>query len=247
MPTYRSKFVSLPDDQAFYRQAEEGPFLTDPAHVANLLRERGVSVDDSAVISNVPRICFTSVQDEVGYSVYKELNEKEIDAFRGVISIGKNSFIESDSDRPPFHSACTKLTSVKANANPPGKITIGDRVQMMGVAIVSYSHVEICDDVGIAPLVTIMDCDGHTTEGRGTDTEIARLEVLPVKIGNGSWIGTGAVIMKGVEIGKNCVVSANSVVFRSVPDGSIVMGNPARIIKSLKNQKTSPLSRSLID
>ncbi|MGF1877316.1 acyltransferase [Photobacterium frigidiphilum] len=243
MPTYRSKFVSLPDDQDFIKQVEEGPFQTDPEHVANLLRERGITVDDSAVISNVPRICFTSVHDEAGYSVYKEMNKLEIEEFRGVISIGKNSFIESDSDRPPFHSASTKLTSVKANANPPGKITIGDRVQMMGVAIVAYSHVEICDDVGIAPMVTIMDCDGHTTEGRGTDTEIARLEALPVKIGSGSWIGTGAVIMKGVEIGKNCVVSANSVVVRSVPDGSIVMGNPARIVKSLKTQQTAPLSR----
>lgn len=233
MPAYKSKFISLPDDPAFFKPTDEGPFSTDPSHVVGLLRDRGISIDQTSVVSSVPRICYTSVKDATGYSVYKDLTAKEAQQFYGAITIGRNCFLESDSIRPPFQSSCIKLTSVQANDNPPGKITIGDDVKMFGTSIVSYMHVDIGDDVGIAPMVTIMDCDGHTTEGRGTETEIARLEVSPVKIGSGTWIGTGSVILKGVEIGKNCVVGANSVVIRSVPDGSIVMGNPARIVKRL--------------
>jgi len=233
MPSYKSKFISLPDDTDFMKPVSEGTFTTDPAHVANLLRRRGIKIDETSIISSIPRICYTSVQDSMGYSLYKDLTEEEEEQFHGAITIGKNCHLESDSVRPPFHSSCIKLTSVKANDHPAGKITIGNGVTMYGTAIVSYSHVKIGDNVGIAPLVTIMDCDGHTLEGRGTDTEIANLKADPVIIGDGTWIGTGSLIMKGVEIGENCVIGANSVVIRSVPDGSIVLGNPARIVKQL--------------
>jgi acetyltransferase-like isoleucine patch superfamily enzyme len=47
-----------------------------------------------------------------------------------------------------------------------------------------------------------------------------------VKIGDGSWIGQGSILLESV--GKNCTVGAGSVVFREVPDNTTVMGNPAR-------------------
>jgi acetyltransferase-like isoleucine patch superfamily enzyme len=53
-----------------------------------------------------------------------------------------------------------------------------------------------------------------------------------VKIGNNSVIGINSVIMPGVVIGSNVVVGACSVVTKDVPSGSIVVGNPAKIIKS---------------
>ncbi|MDO6525357.1 DapH/DapD/GlmU-related protein [Motilimonas sp. 1_MG-2023] len=233
MPAYKSLFISLPDDPEFQSESSPAPFTTDPKHVAQLLTARGVSIAQDAVISSVPRICFTQVTDEKGYSVYRELNQAETLAFHGAITIGPGCFLESNPVTPPFHSSCIKLTSVKANDKPAGKITLGTGVQMLGVAIVAYEHVEIGDYVGIGPGVTIMDCDGHTTEGRGTDTEIARLESAPVKIGANSWIGAGAWIMKGVQIGENCVIGANSVVIKSIPDNTVVMGNPARVVKKV--------------
>lgn len=51
-----------------------------------------------------------------------------------------------------------------------------------------------------------------------------------VCIGDYSFVGAGAIILPGVSIGKQCVVGAGSVVTRDVPDGSVVAGNPARII-----------------
>lgn len=53
----------------------------------------------------------------------------------------------------------------------------------------------------------------------------------PVKIGKHVWIGTGAIILPGVDIGDYSVVGAGAVVNRHVPEGAIVAGNPARIIK----------------
>lgn len=55
-------------------------------------------------------------------------------------------------------------------------------------------------------------------------------EFAPVEIGNGSWIGARAVILPGVTIGEGCVVSAGSVIARSMPANSLVAGNPARVI-----------------
>ena len=55
-----------------------------------------------------------------------------------------------------------------------------------------------------------------------------------VKIENGVWIGTRAVILDGVKIGKNSIVAAGSVVTKDVPEFAIVAGVPAKVIKLRK-------------
>ncbi|MDG5489254.1 DapH/DapD/GlmU-related protein [Sphingomonas sp. BGYR3] len=57
-------------------------------------------------------------------------------------------------------------------------------------------------------------------------------QVRPIRIGNRCFIGGGSVILPGVTIGDGCVIGSGSVVFDDVPSGSIVAGNPARVIKS---------------
>jgi acetyltransferase-like isoleucine patch superfamily enzyme len=52
-----------------------------------------------------------------------------------------------------------------------------------------------------------------------------------VVVGAGTWIGSGAVVLANVKIGKNCIVGANAVVTKSLPDYSIAVGNPAQIVK----------------
>ena len=58
-----------------------------------------------------------------------------------------------------------------------------------------------------------------------------------VYIGNNCFIGAHAIVLAGVTIGDNCIVSAASVVARDVPPGSLVAGNPARVVES--NVKTT--------
>ena len=54
----------------------------------------------------------------------------------------------------------------------------------------------------------------------------------PVKIGNHVWIGTRAIIMKGVTIGDGAIIAAGAVVTKDIPDGSVVGGVPAKVIGS---------------
>ncbi|PHR24088.1 MAG: acetyltransferase [Desulfotalea sp.] len=56
----------------------------------------------------------------------------------------------------------------------------------------------------------------------------------PITIGANTWIGASAIILDGVTIGKGCVVGAGSVVTKDVPDYAIVVGSPAKVIKSRK-------------
>ncbi len=57
------------------------------------------------------------------------------------------------------------------------------------------------------------------------------VESDPVIIGDNVWIGERAIILKGVNIGDNAIVAAGSVVTKSIPNNSLVAGNPAKIIK----------------
>jgi len=67
----------------------------------------------------------------------------------------------------------------------------------------------------------------------------------PIVVGENSFIGMGAVILKGVTIGRDCIVGAFAVVTKDVPDGHIVAGNPARVIKTTVTYIEEGLTRSL--
>lgn len=56
---------------------------------------------------------------------------------------------------------------------------------------------------------------------------------FPVTIGTDCWIGGNAIICPGITIGNGCVIGAGSVVTKDIPDNSMAVGNPARIIKKL--------------
>jgi acetyltransferase-like isoleucine patch superfamily enzyme len=62
------------------------------------------------------------------------------------------------------------------------------------------------------------------------------LRTAPVRIRDNVWIGMGAVILKGVEIGENSVVAAGAIVTKSVPPNVVVAGNPAVVVKQLETK-----------
>ena len=54
-----------------------------------------------------------------------------------------------------------------------------------------------------------------------------------IKIGSGCWIASGAIVIGGVTIGNNVIVSSGAVVMKNVPDGVMVSGVPAKIVKKV--------------
>jgi acetyltransferase-like isoleucine patch superfamily enzyme len=63
------------------------------------------------------------------------------------------------------------------------------------------------------------------------------LDIRPVIIGEESHIGANSAVLAGITIGKRCQIGAGSVVTRDIPDFSVAVGNPARVIKRF-NQET---------
>lgn len=57
---------------------------------------------------------------------------------------------------------------------------------------------------------------------------------MPIVIGEDCWIGSNVTILGGVKIGNGCVIGAGSIVTKNIPDYSVAVGNPARVIKNRK-------------
>lgn len=57
---------------------------------------------------------------------------------------------------------------------------------------------------------------------------------LPITVGNNVWIGAGVHVMPGVTIGNNVVIGGGSVVVKDIPDNSVAVGNPCKVIKHLE-------------
>lgn len=92
------------------------------------------------------------------------------------------------------------------------------------------------DDVFFGHGVKVL-ARGHDYTKFGRDRQTYIIE-RPIHIKNGSWIGSGAIILGGVTIGEHSVVGAGSIVTKDVPSRSIVAGNPAKIIKYIDRELT---------
>ena len=99
--------------------------------------------------------------------------------------------------------------------NEGAGITIEDDV-MLGSGVHIYVHNHKFDD----PSMPIIDQGHYLSE--------------PVLLKRGSWIGAGSIILPGVTIGRNAVVGAGAIVTKNVPEFTVVGGNPARVLRKIK-------------
>lgn len=118
---------------------------------------------------------------------------------------------------------------------PGAELLLGQNVGISGGSICAVGHVELGDGTMLGANVTICDTDFHPLAHpeRWSQPTPPFRERDAVVIGKNCFLGTGAIILKGTRLGDGCVVGAGAVVTGSHEPGSIIAGNPARLIRTI--------------
>ncbi len=141
------------------------------------------------------------------------------------ISIGSETLIG-----PGVSLSAGMVPGQKCLTNPV--VSIGDRCLIgKGSGIVGHFQITIGNDVWTGHQVYITD-QNHGYEDVDRPISQQSQPEEPVVIGDGTWLGFGSVVLPGVTIGKHVVIGANSVVTHDIPDYSVAVGVPARVVKS---------------
>jgi acetyltransferase-like isoleucine patch superfamily enzyme len=113
-------------------------------------------------------------------------------------------------------------------------VVIGDRCVIgRGSSIVGHRSIRLGNDVWTGHHVHITDMNhGYDSEDLPIGAQFQ--DERPISIGDGSWIGHGCVILPGAQIGHHAVIGAGSVVTGVVPDRTIAVGSPARVVRELR-------------
>lgn len=148
------------------------------------------------------------------------------------IEIGKDTDFKDINYINTYYGAIKIGNHCQINAfGLAGPIEIGDHVLINHMSDVagSAAKVTIGNNVLIAPRVSIMACM-HNHHDKQELIRLQGVTAADVVIEDDVWIGTGSVIMPGVKIGTGTVIGANSVVTGNIPEYSIAVGAPARVI-----------------
>ena len=138
-------------------------------------------------------------------------------------------------DTPPYrrfslgqHSVVESFCCIN---NAVGDVIIGDYTRI-GLHNTIIGPVTIGNHVNLAQGITVTALNHNFSEA---DKRIDEQGVSTgqVVIGDDVWIGANAVVLPNVSIGRHCVIAAGAVVTKDVPDGCVVAGIPAKIIKRL--------------
>lgn len=119
-------------------------------------------------------------------------------------------------------------------------VVIGDRVAIRtNCTISAAAGIEIGDDVVFGGSVTLVDSD-HTWDDGHPNVLYNRVEADPIRIGRGTWIGDHVTVLRGATVGAFCMIGANSVVRGDIPDGSVAVGAPARVVGRTRHPPLGP-------
>lgn len=109
-------------------------------------------------------------------------------------------------------------------------LKVGKNFSRMGGVIIDPTHcyhITIGDNVTLAPRVHILAHDSSTFMFLG------KTRAANVVIGNNVFIGAGSIVLPGVHIGSRVIIGAGSVVTKDIPENSVAVGNPCKVICTL--------------
>jgi acetyltransferase-like isoleucine patch superfamily enzyme len=156
---------------------------------------------------------------------------------KGAIHIGDHVTINSR-----FGSNLVGLTNPAVlQCLDGGVIAVGNGSGLSSAILSACSSITIGENVKIGGNVRIFDHDYHSLdfkERRGREKK-ENIKTRPVRIGNDVFVGTNAMILKGVTIGDRAIIGAGSVVTSRVPPDEVWAGNPARFVKKLGTKQSA--------
>ncbi len=140
------------------------------------------------------------------------------------ISIGKNVTI---------HSNCWIQAYLKNGKDVTDPILVIKDYSSIGMcATISAAQSIIIEEYVFTARNVYISDHSHKYEEINCPISLQGIDkIAPVKIGKYTWLGQNACVMPGVTIGRHCVIGANSVVNKNIPDYSIAAGSPAKVIK----------------
>ena len=146
------------------------------------------------------------------------------------IRIGRRLELRSSATSNPLGPNRPVIISARRSG---ASITIGDDFGMTGGSLVCDQRISIGDRVWVGANAIITDTDFHPLNPEKRRTHPLAANTAPVTIADDVFVGMNALILKGVTIGAGSVVAAGCVVVRDVPPGSVVAGNPARVVRDV--------------
>ena len=119
-----------------------------------------------------------------------------------------------------------------------GAVEIGAKTVLgQECTISAFQHISIGCECIVADRVMLIDFDHGVVEVE-RPIRLQGIYKRDVRVGHNNWIGYGACFLRGVTVGDNCVVGANTVVTRDVPSNAVVAGAPARVLRMREEPRT---------
>lgn len=117
-------------------------------------------------------------------------------------------------------------------------LNIGNNVYIgPGARIFCKGKIVIGDSTIIGPKATFYSSNHNFYSDKLVPYDNKAENITGVNIGNGCWVGDSCLFLPGSVVGDHCLIGAGSVIRGHFPSGSIIVGNPARVVKSLSSEQ----------
>jgi maltose O-acetyltransferase len=192
--------------------------MDDPyRHDGRTPRERMLAGDP--YLADDPELAAESLRARRLQDAFNRTEADDTEGRRRILHELLGAFGSGSEFRPPFYCDYGYQTRVGARC-----------FANFGLVALDVAPITIGDDVQIGPNVQLLT-PTHPVEPTPRRDKWEAAE--PVTIGDNVWLGGGAIVLPGVTIGADSVVGAGAVVTRDVPAGVVVVGNPARVVRTL--------------